>query len=283
MFVNSKQVLKKALRGKYAVGQFNISTIQAVNAIFVTAAKLKSPVIIATSEGEAKHFGVENIAAVVKSFGLRVKIPVILHLDHGKDLDLIKRALVTGYTSIHFDGSALALPENIRLTKQMVSLAHRRGASVEGEVGHIESRYYQGDNQNLARKLTNPDDAKEFVAKTGVDSLAIAIGTVHGAYKGKTNLDIGLLKLIAKRVKIPLVLHGASLLAKKDYDIVISAGIAKININTELRLALVDAIKAVFKKNPAEYVPYKVFDPAVMAMEKVVEEKIKIFCSNNKA
>jgi ketose-bisphosphate aldolase len=283
MLVNSKQILNKARRDGYAIGQFNISTVQAVNAILTAAVKLKSPVIIATSEGEALHFGVESIAAVVKSFGLRVKIPIVLHLDHGKDLNLIKRALAAGYTSIHFDGSALDLASNIRATKQAVALAHPYGASVEGEVGHIESRYYEGENQNLARKLTNPDDALEFALKTGVDSLAVAIGTIHGAFKGRMNLDIGLLKLIGKRVKIPLVLHGASLLAKKDYDIVISAGIAKININTELRLALVNSLKNTFKTNPDEYVPYKVFDPAVAVMEKVVEEKIKIFGSNNKA
>lgn len=282
MLVNSKQILNKARQGGYVIGQFNVSSIQAINAIFAAAIKLKSPVIIATSEKEALHFGVESMAAVIKSLSAKTKIPLILHLDHGKDLNLIRRALRAGYTSIHFDGSELPLVKNINLTKQVVSLARKHSASVEGEVGHIGARYYQSEKAELAQNLTDPNEAAEFVRKTGVCSLAIAIGTVHGAFKGKMKLDFPRLKLIAKRIKIPLVLHGASLLPNKAYRQLIKGGITKININTELRLALFNTIKKVIKDNPAEYVPYKIFDPAVLAIEKVVEEKIKVFGSKNK-
>lgn len=283
MLVNSKQILIKARKAGYAIGQFNTSSIETARAIFGAAVKLKSPVIIATSEKEAEHLGVENIAAVVGSFAAKAKVPIILHLDHGKDFNLIKQALLAGYTSIHFDGSELPFLKNINLTRKVVAWAKKFGASVEGEVGHIRSHYYKEEKVELKEQLTNPEQALEFVRRTRVNSLAIAIGTVHGACKGKMKLDFKRLKLIANIVRIPLVLHGASLLSSKNYHQLIKNGISKININTELRLALISTIKKVMKNNPGEYIPYKIFGPAIPEIQRVVEEKIKIFGSKNKA
>ena len=195
MLVPSLPILKKARAGKYAVPAFNVNDLEMLKAVMRAAEALRSPIIVQTSEGAIEYAGMDYLIAMVR-VAAKAKIPVVLHLDHGKNLDVIRAAIQSGYTSVMFDGSALPYAENARITKQVVKWAHPKGVSVEAELGAIKGIEDLVSVEARDAVLTNPDQAKQFVKETGCDTLAVAIGTAHGAYKftGVTHLDLERLK-----------------------------------------------------------------------------------------
>ena len=215
MLTSTKTILEKARRGNYAVGHFNINNMEIAQGIVNAAAKLNSPVILAASEGAIEYAGIEFLYTLAKTASEKYKIPIALHLDHGKDLKLIKKCIDLGFSSVMIDASHFDFEKNVRLTKQIVKLAHRQGVSVEAELGTIGGKEDKVHSRNII--YTYADKAKEFVKRTGCDFLAVAIGTSHGAYKfsGEAKLRIDILKEIRQKVKIPLVLHGASGVSKE--------------------------------------------------------------------
>jgi fructose-bisphosphate aldolase class II len=275
-----KYYLKKAEKEKWAIGQFNFSNLKILEAIIRAAVKLKAPVILGTSEGESKSIGLEQAVILTKSYRKETKLPIFLNLDHGKTLNYIKKAIDAGYDAVHFDGSNYSLQKNINLTKKVVKYARKSKALVEGEIGVV------GQAKGTKEVSTNPSQALKFVKETGVDSLAIAIGNLHGIKASGINpkLDLKRLKEIKKKVsRVPLVLHGGSGTPKKDIKAAIKLGIVKININTEIRMAYTNTLRKVLKKKPKEITPYKYMPQVGKAVQKVVEEKIKLFKSRNRS
>ncbi len=304
MLATLKQVLTKAQKGKYAVGAFNTNNLETTQAIVNAASKLKSPVILQTSEGAIKYAGMKYISCLVSQAAQDNKIPIVFHLDHGRDPEIIKEAIKTGYTSIMIDASHLPFEKNIALTKKVAAMAHAKGISVEGELGTIGG----AEEKIIARKIkyTEPESAKEFADKTGVDALAVAIGTSHGAYKfaGAARIDIARLKEIRQKVKIPLVLHGASgvpdwiVAAAEHYGArlgkpegvpdnqvreAIRNGICKINTDTDLRLAFDAGVREFLATMPGDFDPRHILGRARELMQEVVEHRIKLFGSAGKA
>ncbi len=274
-----KNYLKKARKEKWAVGQFNISTLEQLKGILAAAANLSAPVIIGTSEGEAKFLGIEEIAALVKIAGKKYKIPVFLNLDHGKGLELIKKAVDCGYSCVHFDGSSFPFEENAKYTKEVVKYARKKAVLIEGELGAIkgQSGIHKEKVVLTEEDLTSPEQAKKFADLTGVDCLAVAIGTTHGIYEQEQGIDFERLENISRLTKKLLVLHGGSGVSELDIKKAIDLGIVKININTELRLIWRDCLENKLKENPGETKPYKLLADIQSATQKKVEEKIKIF------
>ena len=283
-----KFYLKKAQREKWALGQFNFSTFEQLKAILLAAKKLHSPVILGTSEGESNFLGLEEVVNFVKFYQGKFKIPIFLNLDHGKSFSYIKKAIDAGYDAVHFDGSKLSFSENIKKTKEILKYAQKFNVLVEGEVGIIStetSKLYKETFKIKEKDLTDSDDAKKFVEKTNVDSLAVSIGTFHGiSLKGKNpKIKLKRLKEIKKKLgTTPLVLHGGSGTSKEDIKKAIKLGIVKININTEIRVAYTNTLKKTFKEKPEETTPYKYIPEAIKAVQKVVGEKIKLFGSASK-
>ena len=241
MLVNLNDVLKDAQKNKYAVGLFNTTDTDMLEAVIAAAEELRSPVIIGTAEvllpfGELKLIGPSIVEAAK-----RATVPVVVHYDHGLTYERCYEAMDLGFSSIMFDGSAGDPEENLKATAEMVRIAHERGITVEGEIGHV-GEAGAGDHET-DDKYTTPEEAVAFVKATGVDALAVAIGTAHGAYKTAPKLDIDRLKLIREKLDTPLVLHGGSGLSDEDFRGTIAAGIAKVNIFTDLCIAGLDAVR----------------------------------------
>ncbi|TSC53595.1 MAG: ketose-bisphosphate aldolase, partial [Parcubacteria group bacterium LiPW_39] len=246
--MSPKELFKKAQLGKYAIGSFNFSTAEILKAIVLAAKELNSPVIVSTSEGEAKFFGMREAVALVESWRHGTKLPIILNLDHGKSLESIKKAIAAGYSAIHFDGSELAYEQNVTQTKLVVKYikdvekTFDRQIIVEGELGYLRgsSAVHQEALEIKPEDLTSPEQAKEFVEKTGVDSLAVVIGNAHGVFtNSEEKLNLERLAQIKEALgeKVFLVLHGGSGISDEDIKKAIELGIVKINVNTELRVA----------------------------------------------
>tara|TARA_Y100000310_G_scaffold329214_1_gene398622 strand:- start:854 stop:1693 length:840 start_codon:yes stop_codon:yes gene_type:complete len=278
--MNLKSYLNKAKKGKWAIPQFNFSTLEQLRGILAKAEQLKSPIILGTSQGELNFLGLKEVVALLEISKTKYNVPVFLNLDHGKDISSIKKAIDYGYSAVHFDGSKLSLKENIKLTKQIVDYAHKRGVIVEGELGHIQGESKLNKVKMIFKKeyLTDVDQVNEFVKKTKVDSLAISIGNVHGVYKGRPKIDFTRLKEISDQTNCFLVLHGGSGIFKSDIKKAIKMGIVKINVNTELRMAWKNSLEKSLKLVK----PYKVLIPVQNAIGKKVEEKVKLFDSINK-
>ncbi len=305
MLVNLKKVLVSARRNGYAVGAFNFNNWEFIQAILTAAESARSPVIMQTSEGAVKYLGLEFIEAVAKEILKKSKVPVVLHLDHGKDLNLIKKIIKSGvYTSVMFDGSSLLYAENVKKTQMVVKLAHAKNITVEAELGVLKGKE---DNVSSSEShFTDPLQAADFVKRANCDALAVAIGTSHGAYKfhGSARLDLSRLKAIAKLVKIPLVLHGASgvmpaLLDKFKFGCekindcervagaqgvpdgqireAIKLGVAKINIDTDLRLAFTSAVREKILTDTKMIDPRDYLGAGRESVEEVVKAKIKLF------
>lgn len=275
-------MLKKAQQGKYAIGQFNISTDEQLKAIVEVAKVLKSPVIIGTSEGERKFIGADQVVALVESY----KSDIILNADHCKTFESAKLAVDAGYTAVHFDGSTLDFEENVKITKQVVDYAKPKNILVEGELGYLRGGSSIHEKIEIKEEdLTDPSQAKEFVEKTGIDSLAVVVGNMHGIESDMENPPLFLNRLEEIQKVVPnvfLVLHGGSGTPEQDIKKAIQLGVVKVNINTELRIAYSDALEEEIKAHPDEVKPYKILAPAVEEMKKVVEEKIRLFGSDNK-
>jgi fructose-bisphosphate aldolase class II len=306
MLVNLNEILPRARRKKYAVGAFNTSNLEITQAILQAAENLKSPVIIATSEKAIGYTGIENISQIIINMAKKPKIPVVLHLDHGKSFDIVKECIKYKYTSVMIDASHLPFTENLKLTRKVVKYAHNRNVTVEAEIGRLAGIEDDIKVKNGAAIYTDPDDAERFAEESECDALAIAIGTSHGAYKfkGKPKLRIDILKEIAKQVNIPLVLHGASGVKIKWINRVnkfggklahtrgvpdnlikqaVKTGISKINTDTDLRIAFTAGVREYLSKNPEVFDPRKIIGLARDIMQQVVEDRIKIFGSKNKA
>lgn len=304
MLVTLSSVLQKAKRGNYAVGAFNVNNLEMIQAIMIAAEAEKSPVIISTSEGAIEYAGIDELGTLVHLAAMRSKLPVVFHLDHGKDVKLVERAIKSGwYTSVMFDGSSLPFKDNIKATKRLVEMAHKKGISVEAELGAIAGIEDFVSVEARDAHFTNPEQAREFVTKTGCDALAIAIGTSHGAYKFKeaSALDFKRLQAIRKVVNIPLVLHGASGIPANVKKICIdhgckiedakgvadahirkavSLGINKINIDSDLRIAFDAGVRRFLAENPEVIDPRKILGPAKELITQVVRQKMKMFgCS----
>ncbi len=283
MFVTGKYVLDRANKGNYAVGAFNINNMEILQSIVAAAEEKQAPVILQTSEGAIKYAGIEYIAAMVKVAAEKASVPVVLHLDHGTTYDTIMKCIKYGWTSVMIDGSHLPLDENIATTKEIIKVAHACGVSVEAELGRLGGIE---DNINVDEKdarYTSPDEAVKFVSETGVDSLAIAIGTAHGKYKGVPKLDFERLQTIKALIPdTPIVLHGASGIPEEDIIKSTKLGVNKINIDTDIRLAFTDAIREFVATSDA-FDPRKVMAPAKEAMKAVVMGKIEMFGSTGKA
>lgn len=278
MLVNLNDVLKKAQAEHYGVGLFNTTDTDMLEAAISAAEELNSPIIIGTAEVLLPNGELKLIAPSVIAAAKRAKVPVVVHYDHGLTFDRCIEALKLGFSSIMFDGSAGDSEQNIADTKEIVKIAHSFGATVEGEIGHVG----QADtcDNAVTDSYTTPEEAADFIAKTGVDALAVAIGTAHGAYKEKPCLDIERLKQIRAKVDTPLVLHGGSGLSDDDFRNTVREGIAKVNIFTDLCVAGNKAMEDGLAKG----LPYlEIRNLKVEYIKRVVKEKITLFGSVNKA
>ena len=272
MLVSATEMLKKAKAGHYAVGQFNINNLEWTKAILLTAQELNSPVILGVSEGAGKYMtGYKTVVGMVKGMleELNITVPVALHLDHGNSFELAVQAMKAGYTSVMIDGSHETFEENVALTKKVVEVANAYGVPVEAELGKVGGK--EDDLEAEADHNTDPEEAKEFVERTGVSSLAIAIGTAHGFYAGTPVLDKERVSDCKKVVSVPLVLHGASGLSEEDVVECVQRGMCKVNFATELRVAYTDAEKQLLKENPETFDPKKL---GIAAMKAVKEQTI---------
>lgn len=278
MLVNLNEVLKKAQKGKYAVGLFNTTDTDMLQAVIEAAEESNSPVILGTAEVLLPYGELKLIAPSVIAAAMRASVPVVVHYDHGLTFERCLEALQLGFSSVMFDGSAKAYGQNIEETKEIVKIAHAFGASVEGEIGHV-GEAAQGD-ESLENMYTTVAEAKEYLENTGVDALAVAIGSAHGVYKKKPKLNVERLKEIADAVSVPLVLHGGSGLSDDDFKNTIREGIAKVNIFTDLCLAGERAMKDGAEKKLG-YLETR--NLKVEYIKEAVKHKMSLFGSVNKA
>lgn len=285
MLVNLNDVLKPAQKGKYAVGLFNAVNLELARGIIAAAEKTHSPVIMGTAEVLLPYGPLEEVSYYLIPMAKKANVPVVVHLDHGLKKETCIKALELGFTSIMYDCSTDPYEVNVEKVKEMAEIAHAHGATIEGELGHV------GDNEGSAegsshledpsKYFTDPKMAKDFVEKTKVDALAIAVGNAHGAYKLPPKLDFERIKTIAKTVDVPLVLHGGSGLSDNDFKKAIELGISKVNIFTDINIA---AVKAEFKafssvdKGIIDLIP-----AAVEGTKQEVIKKLELFGSNDKA
>ena len=279
--VTSEKMLKDAQAGGYAVGAFNVENMEMVKAVLAAAQELNAPVMLQTTPSTIKYGTVETYAAIVVAEAAKVSVPVALHLDHGSSYDLAIHAAQTGYTSIMSDGSALPLNENIELTAKVVKEVSALGIPVEAELGKVGGK--EDDLEAEADTNTNPAEAVEFVEKTGIASLAIAIGTAHGFYVGVPVLDKERLSEIRSVVSIPLVLHGASGLSDEEVRECVRRGICKVNFATELRAAYSEAVKHYFEEKPDTIDPKKYGEAAMEKVKNLVKSRMIVCGCDGKA
>ncbi len=279
--------------GKYAIPAFNTQDLETTEAIARAAEVQKAPVIIQTSVGSLEYAGVEELVGIMKTVARKAKVPLVLHQDHCHDFNLLKKLINLGYSSVMIDASHLPYKENLKLTKQVVSYAHKRGVWVQAELGRILGNEDWQDVKSGDDLMTDPDEAVDFVRQTGIDTLAVAVGSMHGIPVNpkirkimstlKEHIDLKRLKSIHEKIKIPLVLHGASGVPDPQMRSAIPMGVAIFNIDTDLRVAFNKALRENLKKNPQIYDPRKLIKPAADALQKKAEEKIKLLKSNGKA
>lgn len=273
-YVNSDEMLRRARTGGYAVGAFNAENMETVQAIVEAAEMMGTPVIVQTTPGSIRYAGIEQFSAMVRAAANKAKVDVCLHLDHGDSLQLCSDCIQVGYSSVMFDGSRLSFEDNIRLTAQAVAMAHGAGVTVEAELGALGGK--EDDLVGEGSCYTDPGDAAEFVRRTGVDSLAIAVGTAHGVYKTTPVLDLERISAIAAVTDVPLVLHGSSGLTDECVKECVKRGICKVNFATELRIAFTNAVKTCMMDNNSIIDPKKFLAPAREAVREQVMKRISI-------
>lgn len=281
--VSMNEFLPKAKAGKFAVGQFNMNNLEFAQAITEAATEEKSPFIFGVSEGALKYMGMEYTVAIAKAAAEKSGLPIALHLDHGSSFEVAMACIRAGFSSVMFDGSHHPYEENIRLTKEIVKAAHAMGVSVEGELGTIGGVEDDISVDEANASLAKPEEAIRFYEETGVDALAIAVGTAHGMYKGEVKIRFDIIKEVASKIPVPIVLHGGSGVPDDMIREAIQAGVGKINVNTENQVACTNAIREVLGKDAKVYDPRKYLTPARAAMKEVVKEKIRLFGSSNQA
>ena len=305
MLVTNKEIMVPARKNGYAIGAFNVQNLESMQAVAEAAAEEKSPAILQITPSVIKYAGLPYISGLVKTAAQLSPVPLAMHLDHGEDFDTAAKCVAAGFSSVMIDGSFLSFEENVALTKRVIDVAHAKGVSVEAELGKLAGVEERSVEEKEAI-LTDPAAAVEFVEKTGVDTLAIAIGTSHGAYKFKSEakLDIERLRTISQKIGIPLVLHGASSVPQwivekatkygaafggakgvpeEELKKAITLGLAKINIDTDLRLAFTASVREVLANSPKEFDPRKILGPAKDAMKEVAKSKMRLFGSSGKA
>lgn len=306
--VTTKEMFEKSIKEHFAIGAFNVNNMEIIQGIVDAASEQNSPVILQASSGAIKYARPTYLKKMVEAAVEETNIPIALHLDHGPDFETCKACVDAGFTSVMIDGSKYDFEENVRLTKQVVDYAHAHGVVVEAELGKLAGIEDDVNVSEADAKYTDPDQAAEFVARTGCDSLAIAIGTSHGAYKfkGEAKLRFDILAKIKEKIpNTPIVLHGASTVipelvemcnkygadipgAKGVPDEILHeaslSGVSKINVDTDLRLAMTAQIRRVFAEEPSAFDPRKYLTPAREEIKRTVEHKIRdVFGSSNKA
>ncbi|MCC8457455.1 tagatose bisphosphate family class II aldolase [Photorhabdus aegyptia] len=280
--ISSRQMLKKALREGYAVPAFNVHNLETVQVVAETAARLASPVILAGTPSTFSYAGTDYLVSICQDAARRHNLPLALHLDHHEELEDISHKVTAGVRSVMIDGSHLPFEENIRKVAEVVRFCHRYDVSVEAELGRLGGQEDDLQVSSADSFFTDPLAAKAFVARTGIDSLAVAIGSAHGLYHGEPRLDFDRLAAICEQVDIPLVLHGASGIPEVMIQQVIGLGVCKVNVATDLKIAFADAVKRYFIQHPDANDPRKYIAPGKQAMQAVVEEKIRICGSAGK-
>jgi len=309
--VDSKKMFKMAYKNGYAIGAFNVNNMEITQGIISAVAEEKAPLILQISRGARSYASMSYLKAIIDvAVAENPDIPICMHLDHGDTFDTCKQCVDDGFTSVMIDGSHHSFEENIALTKQVVSYAHDHGVVVEaelGQLGGIEEDVVGVSADDIMKHLTDPDQAVEFVEKTGVDSLAVAIGTSHGAYKFKTapKLALDVIEKISKKLPdFPLVMHGSSSVLKEFKDLINKYGgqmpdamgvpesaiteaskmaVCKVNIDTDLRMAMTAKIRQVFAEKPAEFDPRKYLGPAREAIKDMVTHKLRVLGCSGKA
>ncbi len=280
-FVTSEEMLRKADKEGYAVGAFNVENMEMVMAVIKACEELNAPAILQTTPSTVKYAGLDMYYANVAAAAKAASVPIALHLDHGNSFELAMQALRIGYTSIMIDGSKLEFEDNIALSKRVADACAPSGIPVEAELGKVGGK--EDDLSCDDPGYTDPDDAVRFVNETGVTSLAVAIGTAHGIYKGEPKLDVDRLSDIRKVVSIPLVLHGASGVPDEAVRDCIRRGISKVNFATELRIAFSDGIKEYLKGDPDVFDPKKYGAVGMRKVTELVKAKIRVCGSDGKA
>jgi fructose-bisphosphate aldolase class II len=298
MFVNPKQYLVRARREGWALGGFNVFNLESARAVIDAATELAAPLLVQTSEGAVKHAGLENLVAIVRQLADRTRAPIALHLDHGKSEELARAAVDAGYTSVMIDASRESFDVNLRETRDIVAYAHSRGVHVEAELGTLGGIEDLGE-ESMRSMLTDPAQAVRFAAETGVDALAVAIGTSHGAYKfkGEPHLDFDRLREIASQVEQPIVLHGASTLPREGVELAnrygaklehaigipvpliqqaVKLGVAKVNTDSDLRLAALGRLREVLTKRPDIFNVYELMGELEQAIRQATAERIRV-------
>ena len=278
-----KEILKKAQAGKYAVGAFNIVDENSTAAVIKAAEELKAPVIIQTSVKTVKLYGAKPISAWTHALAQSSPVPISLHLDHCKEMDVLRECVESGWTDVMFDGSSLPFEENLRKTKEAVSIAHPRGVGVEGELGAIVGVEDDIHVKEQDSHLADPEQSEKFVKETGIDIFAPAIGTAHGVYKGEPKIAFDLLGEIARCTKIPIAIHGGTGLSKEVFDRCISLGGAKVNVSTQIKHVYCDSYAKYFKDNPDDYEPVRIIKYVREELTETIKAFIKIFGSDGKA
>lgn len=279
--VTSEQMLLDAQKGGYAVGAFNVENMEMLKAVVAAAEELRAPVMLQTTPSTVRYGTLETFKAMASAEAKKATVPVCLHLDHGNSYELVLKAIRAGYTSVMFDGSHETFEENIRLTKQAADAAKACGIPVEGELGKVGGK--EDDLEVEEDTNTDPMQAKEFVEKTGVTSLAVAIGTAHGFYANKPVLDKERITEVKKLVSIPLVLHGASGLSDEDVKECVQRGMCKVNFATELRVVYTGAGKKLLAEDPELFDPKKLGIAGMEAVKEFVKGRMLVCGCDQKA
>ncbi|MGQ9676615.1 MAG: class II fructose-1,6-bisphosphate aldolase [Chloroflexota bacterium] len=281
--VPSKDLLQAAFEGKYAIGAFNAFNLEMVQAIVEAAEEERSPLILQISQGAIKYAGLEQATEMVKVAAQLASVPVVLHLDHGTDFAQVVRCLRAGFTSLMYDGSAKPFDENVAVTRHIVEMGHAVGVSVEAELGRIGGVEDHLNVSELEATMTDPKEARRFVELTGVDSLAVAVGTVHQMTTRTAQINFERISALREAAGIPLVLHGASGVPDEGVREAVARGICKINIATHLNKAFVEAVGQALAANPGVVDPRKILVRGKEAVKEGVREKIRLFGSNGRA
>lgn len=283
MLENTKQMLEKAKQEGYAIPHFNINNLEWTRFILETCEEEKSPVILGVSEGAKKYMvGFATVTEMVKAMvkELHITVPVALHLDHGSSVESCKEAIDAGFTSVMIDASKYSVEENIQMTREVVTYAHERNITVEAEIGHVG-----GEEDGVADELAyaKVEDAVLLAKETGIDSLAPALGSVHGIYKGEPKLDFDRMMQVKELTNLPLVLHGGSGIPDQLIKKSITCGICKLNINTDLQIVWAKDVREFLNENHTVYDPRKIIKSGEQAMKEKIKEKIYLLNSNGKA
>ncbi|WP_370549166.1 tagatose bisphosphate family class II aldolase [Edwardsiella tarda] len=274
--IANREMLYRAQREGYAVPAFNIHNLETIQAVTETAAELASPVILAGTPGTFSYAGTDNLVVLCRQAAARHDLPLALHLDHHESPADIGAKVRAGVRSVMIDASALPFTQNIATVAEVVRFCRRYGVSVEAELGRLGGKEDDWQVDEAESRLTDPEAAAEFVERSGIDSLAVAIGSAHGLYRGEPHLDFTRLAAIRQRVAIPLVLHGASGLPAEMVREAIALGICKVNVATELKIAFADALKRYFQAHPEANDPRQYMAAGKQAMRAVVAEKIRL-------